>query len=85
MYSLNGLSVALVFITRSLPWTVSLRTSYGKNKEYNSLVISAFDKEKWDAMGVVFITFVDLLKRNKSIQQYAWTQPTKTYYFVWHQ
>jgi hypothetical protein len=46
MYSFNGLSVKFAFVIRPLSSSVLPKTSYGKNKEYNSVVISSFDREK---------------------------------------
>ncbi len=68
MYSFNGLSVKFAFVIRPLSSSVLPKTSYGKNKEYNSVVISSFDREKWDAGGVVFIIFIDFPKKNNSLK-----------------
>jgi hypothetical protein len=46
LYSLNESNVALISIKASLPSIVSSNISYGRNKEYNRVVISTFDREK---------------------------------------
>ncbi len=46
IYSLNGLSVALVFMRRPFPTIVLSKISFERNKEYKSVVVPSFDREK---------------------------------------
>jgi len=70
----NDLTVALISIKTSLPSSLTSKISYGRNNEYNSVVRSMFDTDKWDADRVVIITVVDLSKNKKLVTIRIYTE-----------